>query len=299
MSFFIQSIAASGKSSPYPLLGLLALLSLFALPSAWGQNPPQEDEIQAEIEDFRDYFLSRFPGVTVAEYNDGVNALPQNVRQSLNRDLLLAAPPYDDELEAGRIAWQTIMPSGASLADCFTGKPPPTAYPYYFNGEAHTISGDINSCLSQNGAKPIKINSIDMARLVLAFKAPWRGLPMDVDFREAEIRRLYAKGRHAFWAKRGQMNLSCANCHVHNAGNRLRGQVLSAALGHGSGFPAYSIRWREGGTPIGTLYRRYDRCFALAGAAPLPADGETYLALEVYQTIMNQGIPLNAPSIRP
>ena len=286
------------RRTTYRLL-LVIVLSLFALSATRGQTIPMEEAVQAEIEDFQDYFRSRFPGVALEVYANGVNALPQNIRQAPIRDLLLAAPPFDDELEAGRVAWQAPMPSGLSLADCFTGKPPPTAYPYYFNGEAHTITGDINLCRSQNGAKPLAQTGAEMARLVMAFKAPWRGLPMDVDFREDEIRRLFAVGRQAFWAKRGQMNLSCANCHVHNAGNRLRGQVLSAALGHGSGYPAYSIRWREGGNPMGTLYRRYDRCFALAGAAPLPADGEIYQGLEVYQAILNRGIPLGAPSIRP
>ena len=106
-------------------------------------------------------------------------------------------------------------------------------------------------------------------------------------------------GRQYFWAKRGQMNLSCANCHVHNAGNRLRGQVLSAALGHGMGFPAYSLHWERSEDPMGTLSRRYSRCHAFAGAAPLPAQSETQIALELYQAIMNSGVPLTAPSLRP
>ena len=295
-----HSPLGTGKPVPFaPWLLLVVVVTLLAPTTGWSQTIPVEEDIEAEIEEFQQYFLSRFPGVALEEYGNGANALPQNIRQAPLYDLLLAAPPYDGELEIGRSEWQNPMPSGLSLADCFSGKPPPAAYPYYFNGEVHSIAGDINLCRSQNGARPLEANGAQMARLILAFKAPWRGLPMDVDFRDDEMRRLYALGRRAFWAKRGQMNLSCANCHVHNAGNRLRGELLSAALGHGNGFPAYSIRWRESGKPMGTLYRRYDRCFALTGAAPLPADGETYLSLEVYQAILNRGIPLSTPSVRP
>jgi len=266
---------------------------------AGADSIPPVAEVRDDIRQFQDFFLSRFPGVPLESYRDGVAALPQYSRQRENRDLLLAAPPHLDEVEAGRTVWDAPMPSGLSLRDCFSGKPPPIAYPYFFDGEVRTVAGDINLCRGQNGEAPLDAMGSEMARLVAAFKDPWRGQPLDVDYREVEVRRLYAIGRHYFWAKRGQMNLSCANCHVHNAGNRLRGHVLSAALGHGMGYPAYSIRWSLGGDPMGTLHRQYAYCNALAGAAPLEAQSETYVGLELYQAIMNSGIPLSAPALRP
>lgn len=275
------------------------ILALLVTDGVAAAGIPSEAEIRDDINRFQGYFQSRFPGVDLTEYRDGVAALPQASSRQQNLDLLLQAPPYLDAIDAGKAIWQQPMSSGLSLHDCFSGKPPPIAYPYYFNGSVHTIAGDINLCRSQNGASPFDPDGPEMAAVVAAFKAPWQGQPLDVDYREAEVRRLYALGRQFFWAKRGQMNLSCANCHVHNAGNRLRGQVLSAALGHGMGFPAYGQHWEQGGQPMGTLHRRYARCNALAGAAPLEPQGETYVALELYQAIMNSGIPLSAPSLRP
>ena len=275
-----------------------ALLLTVSL-SASADSVPSVEEIRDDIRQFHGFFLSRFPGVALEAYREGVAALPQYSRQRVNRDLLLAAPPHLDEVEAGRTAWDMPMPSGLSLRDCFAGKPPPIAYPYFFDGMVHTVAGDINLCRSQNGAPPLDAMGSEMARLVAAFKAPWQGQLQDVDYREDEVRRLYAIGRQYFWAKRGQMNLSCANCHVHNAGNRLRGHVLSAALGHGMGHPAYSIRRSLGGEPMETLHRQYAYCNALAGAAPLEAQSETYIGLELYQAVMNSGIPLSAPALRP
>ncbi len=280
------------------VLIVTANLLTVSLPAA-ADSVPSVEEIRDDIRQFQAFFLSRFPGVPLDSYRDGVAALPQYSRQRVNRDLLLAAPPHLDEVEAGKAAWDAPMSSGLSLRDCFSGKPPPIAYPYFFDDVVHTVAGDINQCRSHNGEPPLDAMDSEIARLVAAFKDPWRGQPLDVDYREEEVRRLYAVGRQYFWAKRGQMNLSCANCHVHNAGNRLRGHVLSAALGHGMGYPVYSIRWSQGGEPMGTLHRQYAYCNALAGAAPLKAQSETYIGLELYQAIMNSGIPLNAPALKP
>lgn len=35
-----------------------------------------ESEIQQDIEAFQGYFLKRFPGLTIEDFQDGVNALP-------------------------------------------------------------------------------------------------------------------------------------------------------------------------------------------------------------------------------
>lgn len=282
-------------------IGFRAVLTYLALVFAAPVNvlgAPSTAEIREDIRQFQQFFLSRFPDVPLEAYQDGVNALPQYARKRLGWELLLEYPPYESEMLVAEEMWQATLPSGGSLKQCFTGKPPPTAYPYYFTGEVHTIVGDINRCLLENGAQELDGMSNQMALLAAAFKAPWSGQILDIDFRSEEIRALYQKGRQYFWAKRGQLNLSCANCHVHNAGNQLRGDVLSAALGHASGYPTYSISWSIQGDPMGNLHRRYAQCNRLVGAAPLPAQSEEYIALEIYQTIMSTGVPIKVPSQR-
>jgi sulfur-oxidizing protein SoxA len=234
----------------------------------------------------------------LAHYQDGVNALPQYAQRRLNWELLLEFPPYESAMQLAAEEWQDPLPNGATLAKCFAGKPPPTAYPYHFNDTVHTIVGDINRCLTDNGAETLDPLGPKMARLEAAFKAPWSGQIMDIDFRSEEMRRQYQVGRQFFWAKRGQMNLSCANCHVHNAGNQLRGEVLGAALGQGVGFPVYSGGWAKNGEGMGTLHRRYTFCNKLVGAAPLPGQSDAYIALEIYQAILNTGVPLKVPALR-
>ena len=257
------------------------------------------EDIDRDIKEFQQFFLDRFPGVPLNAYNDGVNALPQYARHKLNWSLQMEFPPYSHDLELGQQEWKAVLPSGATLEECFAGKPPPSAYPYFFDDTVHTIVGDINFCLEFNGAKKLDGMGVDMARLVAAFKSPWNGLVTDIDYRDQEIRNLYAKGKQLFWAKRGQLNMSCANCHVHNAGNQLRGDVISAALGHTSGYPAYRTEWAFENQPLGTIHRRYAQCNEMVGAVPFAAQSEEYIALEIYQAIMNKGIPLKVPSLRP
>ena len=49
---------------------------------------------------------------------------------------------------------------------------------------------------------------------------------------------------------------------------------------------------------MGTLHRRYAQCNGLVRAAPLAAQSEEYIALEIYQTIMSTGVPIKVPSQR-
>ena len=280
------------------LLAIFILLVGNSSTPTHGQSIPEVEEIQEDIRDFQQFFLSRFPDVPLEAYQDGVNALPQYAAKRMNWELLMEYPPFETEMLSAEQMWQATLPSGSSLKQCFVGKPPPTAYPYFFNGTVHTIEGDINGCLTENGAEEIDGMGNQMALLVAAFKSPWSGQILDIDYRDSEIRRLYKIGQQYFWSKRGQMNLSCANCHVHNAGNQLRGDVLSAALGHASGYPVYSTSWSLLGDPMGTLHRRYAQCNKLVGAAPLAAQSQVYIALEIYQTIMSSGIPIKVPSQR-
>ena len=278
------------------LFRLLLVGLVLTTPPAWGV--PTVEEIQADVREFQQFFRSRFANVALEAYNDGVYALPQYAQRRLTWELLGEFPAYESELVRGRKEWQKKLPDGSTLEQCFAGKPPPSNYPYFFAGTVCTVVGDINQCLATSGAATLDGMSSKMARLEAAFKSPWNGQLMDIDYRDEKMRELYQKGRQFFWAKRGQMNLSCANCHVHNAGNQLRGDVLSAALGHTTGFPAYSTSWSLQGEPMGTLHRQYARCNIRAGTAPLEAQSEEYIALEVYQGILNSGIPLKTPSQR-
>jgi len=85
---------------------------------------------------------------------------------------------------------------------------------------------------------------------------------------------------------------------VHSAGSSIRGDVLSAGLGHTTGFPVYRTKWAVAGKPWGTVHRRYDGCNKQVRAKPFKPQSAEYKALEFYEAVMNTGVPVKVPSQR-
>jgi len=104
----------------------------------------------------------------------------------------------------------------------------------------------------------------------------------------------YEAGKQHFYAKRGQLNMSCADCHQYNAGNRVRADILSPALGHTSHFPVYRSKW--GG--LGTIHRRYGGCNKQVRAKPYKPQSAEYANLEYFETYMSNGLESNGPGAR-
>lgn len=257
--------------------------------------------VDEDIAAFQGYYKKRFPTVSFDEYSDGVNALPQYSHRRANWELLMEFPPYDPDLEKGRALWATPFKNGSSFGECFKDKPPANRYPYYDpdSDDLITLEADINSCLEANGEEPIKnLMTGKIALLAAAFREQFNGERMAVDVSHPGAVKWYEMGRQHYWARRGQLNFSCATCHVHSAGNQLRGDVLSAGLGHGVGFPVFRTKWSTEGKPWGTLHRRYSGCYKQVRANPLKPQSAEYRALELYEAVMNRGIPLKVPSQR-
>jgi len=104
----------------------------------------------------------------------------------------------------------------------------------------------------------------------------------------------YERGKKHFYAKRGQLNMACADCHVYYAGSRIRADILSPALGQTSHFPVYRSKW--GG--LGTIQRRYGGCNKQVRAKPFKAQSDEYNALEYFHTYMSNGLDMNGPGAR-
>src|SRR5690606_31003642 len=117
------------------------------------------------------------------------------------------------------------------------------------------------------------------------------GLPMAVET-DGAAAPFYAAGEAFFNRRQGQLNLSCAQCHVANAGRRLRGDTISH--GHGVGYPAYRLEWQT----LGSLHRRLRACSFGVRAVQFEPGSPQYLALELYLAARARGVPLETPAIR-
>ncbi len=272
------------------LTSSVVALSFIVAPMA-AQATPADD-----LKAFQDYFKKRFPDVPFADYVNGVYAVDKASREQW--ESIEEFPPYEINIDAGEALWNTPFKNGKTYASCFGDdvsaiKP---KYPYFDEkGGVVTLEGDINKCRTANGEKPLKWKKGKIADLgaYLAYQARGKKINVATPTGEGAVA-AYEKGKHHFYAKRGQLNLSCADCHVYSSGQRIRGDILSPALGHPSHFPVYRAKW--GG--LGTMHRRYGGCNKQVRAKPFKAQSDEYKALEYFHTYMSNGLEWNGPGAR-
>lgn len=154
------------------------------------------------------------------------------------------------------------------------------------------LEGRINACrVEHQSAGPLAYESDELLALTAFVASLSRGLPLGITHTPQADDAL-ALGADYFQSRRGQFNLSCANCHQDNWGQSLRGDTISQ--GHGNGFPAYRLEWES----LGSLHRRFQDCDAGVRAASPGLGSDTYLALEYYLALRAKGLEIETPAVR-
>lgn len=274
------------------LLSIVAALGIAAsLPYAANAGPEQD------LKDFHAYFKKRFPSVPLDEYSNGVYALDTESRAQW--EAIEDFPPYEINLENGKKLFETPFKNGKTYASCFPngGVGIRQNYPMFdaAKGELVTLESAINACREANGEKPYGWKKGNIADVSAYMAYTSRGKKMNVVIpNDPRALVAYEQGKQHFYAKRGQLNMACADCHVYNAGNHVRADLLSPALGHVTHFPVYRSSWGD----LGTLHRRYGGCNEQVRAKSFPAQSAEYKALEYFESYMSNGLPVNGPGAR-
>jgi len=73
--------------------------------------------------------------------------------------------------------------------------------------------------------------SKDLLALTAFISYQARGLPMNVAI-DGPATQIYERGKTFFNVRRGQLNLSCANCHERHAGGHLRAEPITQGQGN-------------------------------------------------------------------
>lgn len=270
----------------------VTLATMASVTFAAHASTPQQD-----LQEFREHYMKRFPGIPLNEFGNGVYAIDPDARSSWVQ--MEDFPPYEDELKKGEKLFQTPFANGKTYGDCFPNRGIGIRqnYPYFdpASGSVKTLEQEINECRVKNGEKPLKWKKGEIATISAYMAYTSRGNKIDIKIPD-DPRALewYRKGKQFYYQKRGQLNMSCANCHVDNPGHRIRSEMLSPALGHPSHFPVYRLKWGE----LGTMHRRFGGCNEQVRAKAFPAQGDEYRALEYFLTYMSNGIEVNGPSSR-
>ena len=227
---------------------------------------------------------------------NGTYALNENARSQWEE--IEEFPPYEIEIDKGAEIWETNFKNGKSFATCFGDDLSGTRAKYPYHDEDKdtivTLEGDINKCLTDNGEKPFKWKKGNIAAVSAYIAYQGRGGKINVQPTTEKAVAWYNKGKNFFYSKRGQLNMSCADCHVYNANRMVRAEPLSPALGHPSHFPVFRSKWGE----LGTLHRRYGGCNENIRAKGFKAQGDEYKSLEYFQAVMSNGMELNGPGAR-
>ena len=274
---------------------VLALSTIGILGGAYSNamaTTPEED-----LQNFREYFYKKFPGIPLNEYGNGVYGIDQKSRQTW--EAIEEFPPYEIDIEKGEDLFNTPFANGNTYASCFKngGIGIRQNFPFYSkeHKQVKTLEQVINECRTKNGEKPLGWKKGDIASIsaYMAYTSRGKAMHIKTPTSEDEIK-WYERGRKHFYAKRGQLNLSCANCHYDNAGNYIRADLLSPGLGQVTHFPVYRAKWGN----MGTLHRRYGGCNKQVRAKPFKAQSDEYKALEYFHSYMSNGIEVNGPGSR-
>ena len=274
------------------LLTVAATLGLVYFTPVAVQAGPQED-----LKEFRAYYAERFPDVPFDDFVNGVYSIDEASREQWQS--IEEFPPYELNIEKGKELFNTPFKNGKTYASCFRndGIGIKQDFPYYdaASKQVVTLESAINSCREENGEAPLGWSKGAIADISAYMSYTSRGNKIDVKIPSDEgATDAYNQGKFHFYSKRGQLNLSCADCHKSNAGNRIRADLLSPALGHVSHFPVYRSKW--GG--LGTLHRRYGGCNKQVRAKPFSSQSDEYRNLEYFHTYMSNGLPMNGPGAR-
>ena len=244
-----------------------------------------------------DYFKNRFPGVALEEYANGAYSFDSVGRESW--EAIEEFPPYEIFVDDGQEMWETPFANGKGYKDCFADGPAIAQnYPHWDKKKSMvmTLPLALNNCREANGEKPLKYKkgSINNLLSYVTFQSRGNKTNVVVPKDDAGAMAAYEEGKAFYFTRRGQLNMSCASCHVQNAGNMIRSENLSMSMGHTTHFPVYRSKW---GT-VGTLHRRFTGCNKQVRAKPFKAQGQEYRNLEYYLTYMSNGLELNGPGAR-
>jgi len=168
-------------------------------------------------------------------------------------------------------------------------------YPAFDAGRGRPIDLEqrVNICRAdRQQATPLPFEGKELLALTAYIGRQSRGMPIEIGDDERTKPFLEA-GRDLFNRRQGQLNLSCAQCHDDNWGQKLAGAPVPQ--GHATGYPLYRLEWQS----LGSLQRRLRNCIVGMRAEPYAFGASEYVDLELYLMWRARGMKVETPAVRP
>ena len=252
---------------------------------------PEQDRIT-----FIELYKKKFPDRPLNEYVFGALMLSEDAKDQY--DSIMEFPPFSPTIEAGKALWEKPFKNGRTFADCFPndGKFVAGNYPQFEEklGKVVTFEMAINQCLVANDEAPLKISDMKTMGVLMSYARTLSdGMQMNIKVDSPGALEKYEAGKKFFFERRGQLNFACASCHMQNAGNILRTEILSPTVGQATHWPVF-----RGGDNLNTIQARYKRCLEQIRVEPLEQGGEEFNNLEYFHSYLSNGLPLKASVYR-
>ena len=223
------------RTRPILFSALAALASAaLACVAAFAIAAPDKPDPAADAKAFQKFFTAKFPKVKLEDFANGPYSMNADMRKHWEEKEQF--PPYEFAVEAGKEMFTKPFKNGKTYEDCFPNKGIGIRqnYPTFDEkeGKVVTLELALNRCREANGEAPYSYVKDEMASLTAYMAYTSRGKAMEIkipdDPRALEA---YEAGKRYFYTRRGQLNFSCATCHVQSPGERIRAEVLAPALG--------------------------------------------------------------------
>lgn len=264
--------------------------TLAAMAWAGGIDPAQD---RAEMVAF---FQQRFPDVPLDQYILG--GLIINPDGKSQYDQIMEFPPFIGEIDLGRRLWDTPFKDGGRYAQCYPegGRQVVGHYPYFDEARQQVVTFEmsLNECRQRHGEPPYDYGDRRTMGVLVAYaRSLSDGMRIDVRVDSPRAREKYEAGRNFFFRRMGQLNAACSGCHYYNAGQIMRMEIVSPALGHAAHWPIY-----RGGEELMTFQGRFKRCTEQMRAQPSGYASEEWNNLEYFLTYLSNGLPLQSNVFR-
>ena len=270
---------------------LTTILAVLLLASGIAAHADPEEDRNALI----NLYKKIFPDIKFEDYIYG--ALAMNPEAKAQYDNMMDFPSFAHEVRQGGIHWETPFKNGERFASCFkyNGNNAAAVYPQFDDtlGKVVTFENAINDCLKANNEKELKYGSVEMTLLTSYAKSLSDHAKVNIKIKSPGAVAAYEKGKQLYYERRGQLNFSCATCHVDNAGKFTRSEQLSMMVGQASHWPEF----RAGTEPV-SLQGRYIQCQKNTRTEPREFNSTDYNNLEFYMTFMSNGLKMQTPVFR-
>jgi sulfur-oxidizing protein SoxA len=168
-------------------------------------------------------------------------------------------------------------------------------YPAFDAGRGRPIDLEqrVNICRAdRQRATPLPFEGKELLALTAYIGRQSRGMPIETG-NDERTKPFIEAGRDLFNRRQGQLNLSCAQCHDDNWGQKLAGAPVPQ--GHATGYPLYRLEWQS----LGSLQRRLRNCIVGMRAEPYAFGAPEYVDLELYLMWRARGMKVETPAVRP